>query len=63
MFCDYKNLTIGSEGDGPAIRLDQDLFKGRTSACQTYDSPILIKYGQKHIDDDFEAKNVEVFIL
>ena len=23
MLCEYKALTIGSEGDGPAIRLDE----------------------------------------
>lgn len=31
MFADWKSLTIGSGGDGPAIRLDEDLHQGRTS--------------------------------
>lgn len=63
MLCDYKNLTIGSGGDGPAISLDAELFKGWTSRCETFDSPILVKGGKKHIDDMFQAKNFELFIL
>ena len=45
MHCDDKTLTIGSGGDGPAIRLDQDLFKGRTAECETFGSPMLIEDG------------------
>ena len=63
MLCEYKSLTIGSGGDGPAIRLDQDLFNGSTSSCETFDSPILVRNGEKHLDDIFEAKNFELFAL
>lgn len=63
LFSDWKSITIGSGGDGPAIRLDQDLHDGRTSQCETFHSPILVHEGQKHIDDAFKAKNFEVFIL
>jgi len=31
--CDYKSLSIGNGGDGPAIRLDEELHKGRSNAC------------------------------
>jgi hypothetical protein len=54
---------VGSEGDGPAIRLDKELFEGRTSACETFGNPILVLGGQKHIDDGFQAQNFELFIL
>ena len=63
MYCEYKCLTIGSGGDGPAIRLDEKMTEGRTSACETFDSPILIHEGKKHIDDVFVAKNTQLFIL
>lgn len=51
MYCEYKCLTIGSGGDGPAIRLDETLTNGRTSACDTFNNPILVNEGKKHIDD------------
>ena len=60
MQCERTFLMIGS---GPAIRLDKELFKGETNECETFDSPILMKFGEKHINDMFEAKNLEVFIL
>lgn len=31
MMSDHNGLTIGSGGDGPAIMLNKDLFKGSTS--------------------------------
>ena len=52
---DNKNITIGSGGDGPAIRLDKDLFKGSSYSCETFDSPILIANGVKHQDNLFNA--------
>ena len=63
MYCEYKCLTIGSGGDGPAIRLDETVTNGRTSACETFDNPILVHEGKKHVDDEFIAKNTQVFIL
>lgn len=60
---EYKALTFGSGGDGPAIRIDEELYKGRTAQCDTFNSPILIYNGKKHETDEFEAKNFEVFIL
>ena len=51
MISQHLNLTIGSEGDGPAIILDKDLFNGSTNACATFDSPILVIDGKKHQDD------------
>jgi hypothetical protein len=54
---------IGGGGDGPAFRLDKELFKGMTNQCDTFDSPILMKFGEKHMNDMFEAKNCEVFVL
>ena len=34
LLCEYKTLTIGSGGDGPAIRInDIHLMRGRTTAC------------------------------
>ena len=51
MYCEYKSLTIGSEGDGPAIRLDEKLTNGRTCASETFGNPILIHQGKKHVDD------------
>ena len=56
-------MFIGSEGDGPAISLGGNISKGRTNACKTFNSPILIDGGEKHKDDDFVANNIEVFIL
>lgn len=50
-------------GIGPAIRLDKDLFHGESNVCETYNSPILIKNGEKYVNDMFEAKNTEVFLL
>ena len=54
-FClfDYKNITIGSGGDGPAIRLNDQMYDGSTNYCETFCSPILIQNGKKHIDDSF----------
>jgi hypothetical protein len=39
---DFKNLTVGSEGDGPAFRLNNEMYHGSTNACLTFNSPILI---------------------
>ena len=50
-------------GSGPAFRLDKDLFKGESNYCETFNSPILMKHGEKYVNDMFETKNVEVFIL
>ena len=63
MHCDEKNLTIGSGGDGPALRIDAEMFKGTTSACETYNSPILIEGAKKHEDDEFKAQNIEIFVM
>lgn len=63
LHCDWDTLSIGSGGDGPAIRLKENVANGSTSACETFDSPILIHNGVKHVDDAFEAQNVEFFIL
>ena len=63
MYCDTETLTIGSGGHGPAIYLDKELYKGVTNACETFNSPILIKGAERHVDDAFKAKNVEVYIL
>ena len=46
--CDYKSFSVGAGGDGPAIRLDNELHKGWTNACETFGSPILIPGGIKH---------------
>ena len=62
MLCQNDGLTIGAGGDGPAISLDQELFRGSTSACASFGSPMLVP-GTKHIDDEFKAKNIEVFLL
>lgn len=48
MSCDYKNLSIGSGGDGPAIIINDELHKGFTNSCETFGSPILVKDGKKH---------------
>jgi len=60
---EYESINIGSGGDGPAIRLNKEVFKGRTNSCETFDSPILLYDGQKHIRDSFNAKNFELFAL
>lgn len=61
--CENNYISIGSGGDGPAIRLDGELFKGMSNECETFKSPILMKNGEKHVNDMFEAKNCEVYIL
>ena len=50
-----ESVMIGSDGDGPAIHMESDLCKGQTNACETFDNPILIIGGKKHIDDQFQA--------
>ena len=62
MMCEYKSLTIGSGEDGPAIRLDQDLYNGSTASSITFNSPILVHGGEKYVDDMFECQNVEFYI-
>lgn len=34
-------FTIGGEGDGPAIYVNDTLDKGQTNACATFNSPLL----------------------
>jgi hypothetical protein len=63
MQCSYETLTSGMGGDGSAIYLDKELFKGVSNDCETYASPVLLKDGKKNINDMFEAKNCEVYIL
>ena len=63
MQCAFDSLSVGQGGDGPAIYLDKELFKGVSNACETYGSPVLLEGGAKHTHDMFEAKNFEVFIL
>lgn len=55
-------FSIGGEGDGPALRINEKLEKGQTNQCETFGSPILTM-GQKNIDDMFEIYNLEVFML
>lgn len=33
MLCLEDSITIGSGGDGPAIRIDKDLYNGSSYAC------------------------------
>ena len=61
MFCESKQLTIGSGGGGPAIHLDSELHKGNTNACETFQNPILVLDGVKFEDDEFEAENMELY--
>ena len=63
MYLEYKCLTIGSGGDGPAIYLDAELNKGSTHKCDTFQNPMLVLGGNKFEDDSFEASNVEVYAL
>ena len=63
MLCELECLTIGSGDDGPALRIDRDLNIGRTCSCETFGSLLLIEGGQKHVDDEFQATNFEVYIL
>ncbi|OQV20344.1 Nuclear receptor coactivator 7 [Hypsibius exemplaris] len=49
------NIAIGSGSGTFGIWLDEDLFKGRTQACTTFDNEPLCPCG------DFEVKNVEAW--
>ena len=63
MLCESESLTIGSEGDGPAIRLDKYLYEGSTNACKTYDSPILVLGGKKLENDEFKVDRFELYVF
>jgi hypothetical protein len=55
-------FTMGGEGDGPAIYVNDTLDKGQTNACATFNSPLLT-LGQKPMDEAFDIHNLELFIL
>lgn len=59
----HDYLAIGSGMSGSSIRLDKDLFNGSSNSCETFGSPILMRGATKNLDDMFEAKNFEIFIL
>ena len=63
MHCNLNYISIGSGFDGPAIRIDEKLSSGTSAHCETFNSPILINDGEKHVDDTFEIYNIELFIL
>lgn len=59
-----SSITIGDGDYGPAIWLDSEFDRGRSCACDTFDSPPLVSL--REIDKkrtDFKAINVEIFIL
>lgn len=55
-------FSIGGEGEGPAIWVNDRLERGRTNKCDTFGNEILT-LGQKHLDDNYDIHNLEVFIL
>jgi hypothetical protein len=59
---EHEYFSIGGEGDGPAIRVNETLDKGQTNASGTYKNPPLT-LGEKFVDDLYNIHNLEIFIL
>jgi len=38
MICNSRYLSIGAGGDGPAIRIDDDLLNGHSYRSKTYEN-------------------------
>lgn len=59
-------LVIGEGPSGPAIELDQELNKGVTSPCETFESPALasslLGQGEKG-RVEFQPVSIELFVL
>lgn len=55
-------FTIGGEGDGPAIWVNETLDKGQTNTSATFNNELLT-LGEKTKDDLYEIHNIELYIL
>ena len=65
-----QSITIGDGEYGPAIYLDEELDKGKTCTCDSFNSPPLIRIkeneGEKIIDKnrlDFRLNSIEIFLI
>ena len=59
---DDKYFSIGGEGDGPALWVNETLDRGQTNACATFGNPMLT-FGEKGKDETYEIHHIEVYIL
>lgn len=60
--CRFDYLTVGMEGEGPAIRLDELLKFGKTYRSETYDNDVLT-YRDGYLRYEFEILDMEAYIL
>ncbi len=62
LLCDKDYLSIGAGGDGAAIYLGNDLHRGFTYKCASYNNRPLNGAQDAH-ETHFESKIVEVYLL
>ena len=61
--CASKYLTIGANGDGPAIRLDELLKKGRSYSCETFDNPSFSGRTEGPDKERYDIEDIELHLL
>lgn len=63
MLCEPDYMTVGSNGDGPAIRFDDKLDTGRSYHSETFDNELLTLETVGAFKDTFNIDELEVFII
>ena len=63
MLCEPTYLTIGANGQGPAIRFDEKLETGRSYCSETFQNDILTLETEGAFKDTFRIDELEVYII
>ena len=63
MLCEPTYLTIGANGQGPAIRFDEKLETGRSYSSETFQNDILTLETEGAFKDTFKIDELEVYII
>ena len=56
-------MTVGANGEGPALRLDDKLQTGRSYHSETFDNDLLTQETEGAFKDTFTVQDLEVFII
>ena len=63
-YCLFKNeyFTIGSGGEGPALRIDESLTSGKSYDCETFGSTCLTD-GVGFKANEFQVEDFELYLI
>ena len=57
-------MTVGAQGDGPSIRIDETLKHGKSYKSKTFNNEVLTYKPEGEFKrEEFDIENIEVYIL